>query len=373
MHQSYKCDHLTSIVLEINLGLGLNRMRLTCNANHLGIVGQTPIIWEGSHVGYDPQKWQNTCLRSRSILLKLFGVVVATQVTYPITSDMAVVREAVEVVVEGGKAWLLKVDVVDHKKFYQVSWQDRKFESLLVSGCIKSDTATANKRRSQASIEINKVLKELHDDHVFKLVNPLGRRKKTEYRQRRYSAKENALYLEHAGTVFTVYAPTYGDVQGIPIKMLVNKPNEHKLSIEISNETVRYLIAVVKHLNQKDVVEERDVEIDGGGQGEEEVITPQKRTRHHGNVTDMTKKGIIVGVRVRLQEGGKIKNKIIRCDSHTHAAAKVAAQDHINRAAECKTAGSDASDDHADIEEASGAESDVNSDDLVDEHDGAHE
>ena len=287
---------------------------------------------------------------------------------------MAVVRDAVEVVVEGGKSWLLKVDIVNHKKFYQVSQQDRKFESLLMSGCIKSDTANASKRRSQASIEITKVLKDLHDEYVFKLVNPLGRRKKTDYRHRKYSAKENALYLEHAGTVVTVHAPTYGDVQGIPIKMLVSKPSEHKLSIEISNETVRYLIAVVKHLNQKDVVDEHDVEIDGDGQDGGEVITPQKRTRKDGYVTDITKKGIIVGVRVRLQAGDKIKNKIIKCDSHTYGAARVAAHDHINRAAECNTAGSEASDDHADIEEADGAESgDVNSDEYVDKPDGAHE
>lgn len=60
-----------------------------------------------------------------------------------------------------------------------------------------------------------------------------------------------------------------------------------------------------------------------------DVSTPPKRQRHY--ISDVKEDGQVVGVRVRVPDGDKFKNKFFRCNSVSYDAAKEAANSHATR------------------------------------------
>ena len=245
---------------------------------------------------------------------------------------MALVRDALEIVLEGGKSVLLNVTVVDGKRFYKLTPSDRKFETILVSGCRDRTPSKDRAYRSQASITVTKALKALHDSHVFTLIDPSGRRRGPDgcHSHQQYNPKELSTFMQHEGSVLTINAPQYGDAEGIPIRALIAKPRT-TLSIELTTETVQYLIAAVSHLSEQAALDDREVDEGGGacdeGVDDADLTTPQKKARSY--ITDIKQNGQVVGVRVRIVRGMSAKNKIIKCCTHTREAARNTARDHV--------------------------------------------
>ena len=55
--------------------------------------------------------------------------------------------------------------------------------------------------------------------------------------------RRKVMELDDVGTII---APNYGDIEGIPMKVLVAKPGS-RLSVELTMEVIEYLVAVVAH------------------------------------------------------------------------------------------------------------------------------
>ena len=100
---------------------------------------------------------------------------------------MALVRTAAEVVLESGGSVFLSWSCVGDKKFYAFTQTDRKIERILL-GCRTQAT-----HRPLSSVAILRTLKELHDKHVWQLIDPGGKRAGGD-RHAKYSKAEMQIF-----------------------------------------------------------------------------------------------------------------------------------------------------------------------------------
>lgn len=233
---------------------------------------------------------------------------------------MVSIKTAVEIYSpDAGKiiSFSIKVEV-DAKKFYPFMSTDRKLERLLLPGRRSREVDRPLGRTS-----IFKTLAALHDEHVWGLVG----RPAPNQRVQSYSKIPKAKFLMHEGAMFSINAPTVGDVAGITLSALVSLPGS-QLLLEMSKETIDYLVAVAAYEYDHD------------------TVTPKKRKSKidmdNARVTECRDKGgslKFLHVRVATPDG--MKNKYIPATVATKSEAVAAARAFVNKSSPADGAADD--------------------------------